>query len=364
MKKIFISVGDPSADRHAAQLMKEILFINPNIEFIGIGGQKMEECGLKSIANIKDIAVVGFWEVAKKYNFFKNLLEKSKKIISEQNVDLFLPIDYPGFNIRLANFAKSKNIPVCYYIAPQLWAWGKNRANKIQKCVDKLLVVFPFEQDFFGKYNIDTEFVGHPLLDYEEFNRPILNYEQRENLIAFLPGSRTQEIQKHLSFIDEMKTLVSKKLPDHKIAIAKSKNIDHRLYQSISKDVQLFDNSLDLLNIAKFGIIKTGTSNLESALLGLPFAMFYKISYISYMLAKKMINLQYISIVNIIKNDNLVPEFIQKDANPNNIINFASELINNRTHYDEMQNELLSIKQILGAKGAAYNTAKIVLSYL
>src|SRR6056300_1223565 len=155
-KKIFISAGDPSGDIHAANMMRELINLNPNVEFIGIGGPKMQELGLKPIVEFNKINVVGFWEVIKKYRFFKKLESKAKSIILNNSIDLVLLIDYPGLNIRLSNFAKLNSKKVCYYIAPQLWAWGKNRAQKLADSVDKLLVVFPFEVDFFKQYGIDT----------------------------------------------------------------------------------------------------------------------------------------------------------------------------------------------------------------
>jgi len=362
MKKIFISVGDPSADRHAANLMKEIKFLLPDVKFIGIGGESMIKEGLDSIANLKDISVVGFWEVAKKYIFFNNLFQQSFELLQKEKVDLFLPVDYPGFNIRLAKKAKNLNIKVIYYIAPQLWAWGKNRAIHLKNNIDLLLVVFPFEVEYFKNFGINSIFVGHPLLDYEEFNLQIKNYYDREELIAFLPGSRSQEVNRHKKFIKGLAKELEHNLPNYKLVVSQSKHLDDELFSDIKKidNIIVEKDTYKLFHNAKAGIIKTGTSNLEAALSGLPFVMFYRTSLITYFLARKMIKLPYISIINILKNKLLVKELIQNDANEKKIVNNVKELIENREYYNYLQNELKELRTSLGNEGAAKKAAKII----
>lgn len=364
MKNIFISAGDPSADRHSAELMKELRELVPDIQFYGIGGPLAEEQGLKSLASQKDIAVVGFWEVAKKYTFFKKLLDKSKRMLKEDSIDLFLPIDYPGFNIPLAQYAKSISIPVIYYIAPQLWAWGKNRAKKIAECTDQLLVVFPFEEKYFAEFGINTKFVGHPLLDYEEFTSDFKKYEERQNLIAVLPGSRRQEILNHKKFLNELFGSFKKNLPNFELAIAKSSNISDDFFNDINPNYRIFNNSNELMKIAKAGVIKTGTSNLEAMLSGLPFAMFYKTSALTYFMARRMVNLPYISIVNILSNKFAIPEFIQKEANPDTIANYIKLKVDNEEEFKLIQNTFDKLRIELGSSGAAKSAAKIISDYL
>ncbi len=168
--RYFIIAGDPSGDIHAAKLMKSMLVKNPNVEFYGIGGREMEAIGFKSMIPQKEISVVGFWEVAKKYGMFRQLIKDVQSELETGKYKAFIPVDYPGFNMKIAGFAKKIGIPVYYYIAPQLWAWGSNRAEKLANSVDKLIVVFPFEVDFFKQYGIETYFCGHPLLDEPIFN--------------------------------------------------------------------------------------------------------------------------------------------------------------------------------------------------
>ena len=362
-KRIFISVGDPSGDIYAARLMKQLLQQNPNIEFIGIGGKEMEKLNFKSFVPMEKISVVGFWEVAKRYNFFKNLLNKCKNELKSNKVDLFLPMDYPGFNIRLSYFAKILNIPVVYFIAPQLWAWGKSRTQKLKDSIDKLLVVFPFEEKFFQKDGIDATFVGHPLLDDPRFSE--INYNRNNNIIALLPGSRLQEVKKHLSLFIKL-ILELNKMGDFKFAIAKSSNIDISHFAEISKiqNVEIWEDSIKLMKIAKIGVIKTGTSNLEAALCGMPFVMMYKTSTITYNLGKRLINLDYISLVNILQNKSVIPELIQSDANPQKIAKELLNLYNDENRIQSIIEEYKNIRNILGEFSSVEKVSEIVLNEL
>ena len=366
--KIFISAGDPSGDIHAARLMKKLKDkTGNNCTFIGIGGSKMKEEGLESLADIKEISVVGFWEVAKKYKFFSALLKRSKKLMKDNKTDIFIPVDYPGFNIKLASYARSINIPVAYYIAPQLWAWGKNRAEKLVDAVNKVLVVFPFEVEHFQNYGLDTEFVGHPLLELPEFSKPVKSFEERERTIAMLPGSRKQEIIRHMDLFIKIATYIQAERQDIKIKIARSDNVDTEHYlpdELEQKNIELSDNSIELMQNSLAGIVKTGTSNLEAALCGLPFVMTYKTSTFTYLLGKKLINLPYLSIINILHYRNIVDEFIQKDATPQKIGNAILNFIDNKDEFDKIQNYMINIREKLGNKIASENAANSILKLL
>ncbi len=364
MPLIFISAGDPSGDIHAARLMKELKKIIPDIEFIGIGGYRMQTEGLQSIIPIQEISVVGFWEVLKKINIFRNLMSNCKNIFTNKKVDLFLPVDYPGFNIKLAKFAKSKNIPVAYYIAPQLWAWGKNRARKLSG-VDKLFVVFPFEVDFFKQFGINAEFVGHPLLDNPLLKEKSSDFSERENIIALLPGSRQQEIEKHLELFVQSAVLFKETYTDFKIVLAKNVNTNIERYYKFLQDYNVLveENSLELMKKAKIGIVKTGTSNLEAALAGMPFVMVYKTSFFSYVLSKQLIELEYISIVNILKNKTIVPEIIQQDANPQKISKSLIDMLTSQEKIQLIQNVYSEIRDRLCSASASQTTAEKIRDY-
>lgn len=366
-KKIFIIAGEPSGDTHAAKLLKELKKLMPDTIFSGIGGEAMQNEGFESIVDIRKMSVVGIWEVARKYRFFKNIYDLCKKKLLEEKYDILIPVDYPGFNIRIANFARAIGIPVVYYIAPQLWAWGKIRARKLASAVDKLLVVFPFEQKFFSALGIETHFIGHPILDEPIFMQKAKNYEEREKIIAFLPGSRKQELRRHLKLVIDSAKKLKTIFPDFRMGIAKIKGFDSYYKQYFKSNFikwEIFEDSKELMNNSLVGIVKTGTSTLESALCGMPFVMFYKTSFISYNFGKKLINLPYISLPNILLEKPLVKEYFQKDANPLTIVNEIVKLINNKDYYKFHQNEFNILKNMLGNSGASQRAAKIIYDFV
>jgi lipid-A-disaccharide synthase len=364
--KIFISAGDSSGDLHAAQLMKHIRESVPDVSFVGFGGSEMLAQGLESIVPLSSISVVGFWEVFRHLGFFNKLMKQCEDILRD-GVSAFIPVDYPGFNLRLALKAKQLGIPVAYFIAPQLWAWGKNRARKLAISIDMLLVVFPFEEDFFRRYGIETHYIGHPLMDQPALSQPVAGYDERSNTIAFFPGSRRQEIERHLPLLEGIRKELQPKLKDFDFTIAKSPLLEADEYKHllrIDSGWQLEDSRYKLIGSSLAGLVKTGTSNLEAMLLGLPFAMFYKTSAITYFLGKHLINLDYLSITNILSGKLVVKEFIQRDANPAMISKEIAEIALNRSYWEEMQSRLLAVRSILGGSGASKRAADIIVEKL
>lgn len=361
MKKILIIAGDNSGDLHGANLMKELFEKHPEIEFVGIGGDLMKKNGLISLVELKDISVVGFWEVVKKVLFFKSLLKKIKSILENEAIDLFIAIDFPGFNERVAEFAKKIHKPVIWYIAPQLWAWGEKRSVKFSQLIDLLLVVFPFEVDYFRKFGINCHFVGHPLLDIPDYSNTILKFDERENKILLMPGSRLQELRKHLPLLNEVAKKIKNRFNDYKIVIAVPEYFQKEIKEMVNdKSIKISTEARKELLTSKVGIIKTGTSNLEAALAGLPFVMYYKTSSLTYFLGKKLIILEYLSLVNILAKKNVVKELIQSDATPNKIVDEIVKLLENRKYYLNQVQEFDLIKNYLGKPGTAKNCANII----
>lgn len=363
-KRIFILAGEPSGDIHGARLMKELHAQDSGVEIVGIGGPMMEAEGLHSLVPISDMAVSGIWEVLKHYRFFRKTMDLCVSELRKGAIDLFLPIDYPGFNVRLAGEAKKSGIPVAYYIAPQLWAWGKNRADKISRVVDKLLVVFPFEVEFFHSHGINAEYVGHPLMDSPEFSEIPT---EREPVIALFPGSRRQELARHLPIVERVAELLSAELPDHRIALAMAKSLPEHFYDELKSRQPNWIFSSDsrhLMRTSACGLVKTGTTNLEAALLGLPFAMFYRTSYISYVLSKKMINLPYISLVNILTESFTVKELIQSDSTPERITRELVRLVRDGEYRHGIEKVFADIRDMLGSGGASRNAAHKILEML
>lgn len=366
MKKILIIAGDTSGDIHAANLMKFVLLNQPSLSFVGIGGQQMTQLGLEKIIDLNEISVVGFWEVFKKINVFLKLKKQIKSLLTQKQISLFIAVDFPGFNIEIAKICKEYNIPVLWFIAPQLWAWGENRANKFRKNIDKLLVAFPFEVDFFEKHNIPTHFVGHPLLVNPIFNEPIKSFDDRQNILLIMPGSRKQELLYHLHILLNFSDNFKVENHNYDIVFSIPQALEQFAIDKFPKikKFQIENNSLELMKIAKIGLVKSGTSNLEAALLGMPFVMFYKTSLFNYALGSSLTKLQYFSIVNILLENKVIPELIQNDFNNENLQHNLLSILDNRSKYDSLQNSFLKIKEMLAIPNTFEKISEIVLNLI
>lgn len=367
-KLILIVAGEPSGDLHGARLMKSLRDQSAvSLRFIGIGGNEMQKQGLQSLVSLSDMSVVGFWEVAKRYSFFRDVLARCITVIDNHNIDCFVAIDYPGFNERLAKAAKKRAVPVIWYIAPQLWAWGKHRAKSLSKCIDRLLVVFPFERIFFEQFGIATDFVGHPLLDDEQFSAE-RSIESSTPLFALLPGSRNQEVQRNLPVMLEAAMLMQKEM-DLNIAIAQSPSLPVSAYKVILsnyglEDYELWTNSRQLMFSARAGIVKTGTSTLEACLCGMPFSMMYKTSTLSYYIGKSLVNLDFIALPNIVLGRQCVSEFVQSDATAEQLARESMLLMRDDGLRNRQKADFETVRDLLGASGASARAAKIILDVL
>jgi lipid-A-disaccharide synthase len=364
MKNIFIVAGEPSGDLHAAKLMQSLKELQPNIHFYGIGGKMMEAEGLHSLIPMEKISVIGIVEVVKHIFTFLKLNKQCKQIMQEKNIDCFIPVDYPGFNIKLARFAISNGIPVYYYIAPQLWAWGKNRWKKLKNAVTKLLVVFPFEEKYFQKHSINAKFVGHPLLD--RLHNVNAN-ERSSNIVAFFPGSRTQEVKHNLPLLIDTIKEISDRCSTLTFVFAVSPNVNEETFD-ILKDAgiryELNSNAYDLMKKAAVGIVKVGTTALEAAICGMPMIVAYKTSASHYWFGKRVINLDYITLPNILLNRKVVDEYIQQDATPQKLALGVIDILNDEHKRKQQLEDFATIRQMLGEKGASKNAAKLILSEL
>ena len=398
---ILITAGDPSGDAHAARLMSAIRKRFPDVVFEGFGGPAMEMEGLRTIAHLSDLAVTGFWEVAKNIGFFRGLMKRCEELIEKRKPALFIPVDYPGFNIRLAAIAKKNLIPIAWYIAPQLWAWGKDRAEELARVVDLLLVVFPFELEFFQKHGIKTVHVGHPLIERlgsgvsglrgdevtglrgdgvtehqphdhttkleltsQQVNKLELPSEQ-VNKFVLLPGSRSQEIHHHVPLLAS--TIQLMKAHDHTdtlFLVPRARNVSvSSLLPLVDAGAKIVDDPFAAMRSADAGLIKAGTSTLEACLLGLPFATFYKTSSVTYQLARRVVKINSVTMMNLLLKNNIVHEYIQRDATPQNLARELDELMNNNTRRAELRTAMEEVRVLLGGSGAAERAAD-ALAYL
>lgn len=327
----------------------------------------MEQVGGTLVKHYRDLAFMGFTEVVMNLRTILNNIRFCKKDILAYNPEVLILVDYPGFNLRIAEFAKKKGFAVHYYISPQIWAWKENRIKKIKRDIDHMYVILPFEKDFYeDKHEYPVDFVGHPLLDAIANRVPVsLENFSKENqlsdrpVIAVLPGSRKQEITKMLSVMLKMVN----KFPDHQFVIAGAPSQDKAFYDSFIKDdnVALVQNkTYDLLSVASAAMVTSGTATLETALFKVPEVVCYKGGEISYQIGKRLVNVKYISLVNLILDKEVVKELIQEEFNEKNLEDELFKILDHK-HRDQIFDDYYELEQKLGGKGASDKTAKLII---
>jgi lipid-A-disaccharide synthase len=367
--KIYIIAGEASGDLHGSNLMKALLTeAHGEVTFRFWGGDKMSEIAGDPVKHIRDLAFMGFIEVlANIRTIFKNI-QFCKEDILAYKPDVLVLIDYPGFNLRIAEWAKEHGIRVTYYISPQVWAWKENRVKKIKRSVDHMFVILPFEKDFYRKHEMEVEYVGHPLMD------AILNYRSDKNdlneirsslrltterVIAVLPGSRKQEISVKLPIMLE----AVRDLKDFTILIAGAPSIDASFYEPFLNDqVQLiYGKTYDILSISEAAIVTSGTATLETALIGIPQVVCYKGSAISYHIAKRLVKIKFISLVNLILDKEAVVELIQTDCNPRRIKEEIDLILEGTPKRLQILSDYQKLTEVLGGGGASLKVARSLL---
>jgi lipid-A-disaccharide synthase len=374
-KKILIITGEASGDLHAAGLIKELRRVDPEIEIFGIGGSKMKESGVELVYDIDKFSLMGFSEVLKKLNFFRKIMKSMVTCAEKRNPDLAILVDYPGFNLRFAPKLKKRNIPILYYISPQIWAWGGGRLKKIKELVDKILVFFPFEGKIYKDAGLDVEFIGHPLLELvkptlsqEEYKRR-MDVGKNDILLGLLPGSRPQEVKNILPLMIQISVLLKKRLRNLKTVASLAPTVGNNLFEDILKEFQFEarmekDLTYDLMNCADLLLVTSGTATLESAIAGTPLVILYKTSFLNWFLAKSLVKIPYIGLVNVVAGKKIIPEFIQYQAKPELIAAEAYDILNDKKRYADIKMELNKVKQRLGEKGAYKKAAAIVYQML
>lgn len=358
--KYYLIAGEPSGDLHASNLMKELKNLDLNAEFRFWGGDMMQAVGGKQVMHYKDIAYMGFVEVAQNLRTILKNIEFCKNDILKYKPDVVIFIDYPGFNLRIAEFTKQNNFYTVYYISPQIWAWKKSRIKIIKQNIDDMFVILPFEEEFYKKNHFKVHFLGHPLLDalHQDSLIQSTNINSEKPIIAILPGSRKQEIQKMLPIMSQIST----HFPDYEFVIAGRNSIDLGFYKkhNFNNNTIVFNNTYTLLKKAKAAIVTSGTATLETALFNVPQVVCYKGSFVSYYIAKNLIKINYISLVNLIMNKTVVKELIQSEMNKKNIINELNNILNNTEYKSKMLTEYHRLKENLGGSGASLRIATAI----
>ncbi len=375
MKKAFISVGEISGDNYASQLIKKI----PNVEWVGITGPKLRTAGCKSIEKIENISVVGITEALSKYFSIKRAFKRAVDEL-DKGIDLLVVIDFPGFNLRLLEEAKKRNIKTVYFIAPQVWAWGKGRIPKIVKNTDLLISIWPFERDIYTPYigrDFQFEYVGHPLMDIvkteetENSFRKKLNITE-EKIIGLLPGSRESEVKTLLPIMLESAKKIEK-LGNIHFVIPATKNMEHLvkdivykydIHASVVTDKEFKYPSYEVMDKSYFCVIASGTATLEASIIGKPFILVYKVSPLTFFIGKKLVSIKYLGLPNIIYGDEIIKELLQKECNPENIYRWTKSFIEDKKLYGETKEKLKVVKEKLGSKGALDKAAQLIKNLL
>jgi lipid-A-disaccharide synthase len=374
--KYYIIAGEASGDLHGSNLIKELQQLDSNANIRCWGGDLMQTTGATLVKHYRDLAFMGFAEVIMNLKTILNNLKFCKEDILKFNPDVLILIDYPGFNLRIAEWAhqlKTQNskLTTVFYISPQVWAWKESRVSKMKKYIDKMIVILPFEKDYYkNKWNWNVDYVGHPLVQViEEFEigqQETGNGKQEtKNYIALLPGSRQQEISKKLPIM----LAVSKAFPQYQFVLAKAPSVNDEFYagfmQRYTNVSSVCNKTYELLAQSKAALVTSGTATLETALFGVPEVVCYKGSNISYQIAKRLIKIKYIALVNLIMDKPVVKELIQNELTVENLKHELSELLFNESKQQQLKKDYTDLKNILSAGGnASANAAKIIYAFV
>ena len=369
--KIMIVAGEASGDLHGSGLVREMFNMQPGLDIFGVGGDRMQQHGVRLLHHINEMSVIGFWDVVKRFSFFRKVYRNLVSAMEKNRPDLLILIDYPGMNLKLAAAAKERGIKVFYYIAPQVWAWGSNRIKKMVRLVDKMAVIIPFEEKIFNNAGIDAKFVGHPLLEIvtskigrdEFFKRHSLI--QNQKVLGLLPGSRLLEVKRLLPEMLQTARQLRNAHPEIQIIISKAESVAPDIYQEIlqnNNQVKLVENSTyEIMNHSDLLIVASGTATLESALFTTPLIIVYKVDPISYLIGKQLVKIDSIGLVNVIAERKIVPEFIQRQFRWKRLLPETEKLLYDKDQRKKVISNLKKIKKKLGEPGASIKSAQIAL---
>ena len=364
--KIFILAGEPSGDEYGAELMKHLQSKHANLRFDGIGGPLMEKCGLKSMASFDKMSVMGFVEIIKALPFFIRLEKQIIDFILINKPDKIILIDYPGLNLRLCEkIKKTINCTIFYYISPQIWAWKEKRINIIKKYVNYMIAIFAFEKQWYMERGIKVQYWGHPFLDIWEKNDTKnfmnkYNLDKNKPIITLFPGSRSQELNKHLNLFIRSALAIKQSVADAQILIGIHPNIDKPKINN-KNIIIVHDTPLKALEVATFAIIASGTATLQSAIMKTPAIVIYKMNPWSWYLTKNMVQVKFASMANIIADDLVFPELLQQKATVENICELGMQIISDTTYRSNMMDKIQRINEKIGAAGASEKIAQFIL---
>ena len=372
-KTIFLIAGEASGDLHGSRLVKELKGLG-EYEFYGLGGKAMEHEGVRIFFDLPSIAALGLGDVLKQYLLFRKIFYQTlDHVFNEIKPDVIILIDYPGFNIRFAKKI-NKRIPVVYYISPQVWAWGKRRIKTIARVVNRMLVLLPFEVDVYKGSGLDCRFVGHPLIDLVRPSKSEVEIRKEwglgdKKIIGLLPGSRKHEVSRILPVMLDAAALLKKKYPEYSFVLTETPSLPQALYDEIlakhpAEIIRIKNRSYDALAVMEFAMVASGTATLETAISMKPFVIVYKTAASTYFLGKRLIQIPYIGLVNVLAGEKIVPEFIQQDATGKNIAAECEKFIADPAARAAMLEAIGKVRNSLGAPGASRRAAGEIFDLL
>ena len=368
----FLCAGEASGDLHGANLMKAMLEIQPNAKFVGVGGPKMRTMGLRCLVKSEDLMVVGFVEVFKNFKRIKAIFEQVAQAVIDRKVDAFIPIDYPDFNLRLSKRVKAHGVKVIYYVCPQIWAWRKGRSKFIEKYVDVLLCIFPFEKKYFSSSSLQLEFIGHPLCDEIDLGSVKVMPDKGTGKLAIMPGSRYSELDYHLPAMREFFLEFHRRWPNVKLEIPCAQTLTIReledrigceVLDQLNGVLHITDpgKSEEVLESADAALIASGTSTLQGVLTNIPLSLFYRLHPFTFWLGKKLIKLTYVGLANLVAEREVCKEYLQNEMTAENLIAEAERLMWDANVREKMMADYKEIQASLGGPGASERAAQVVL---
>lgn len=366
--KYYVIAGERSGDLHASNLMKAIKQDDPQAEFRFWGGDEMQKVGGTMVKHYRETAFMGFVSVLKNLRKIRGFIKQCKQDVLSYKPDVVVLVDYAGFNLRIAKFAKKQGFPTFFYISPKVWAWNTKRAYGIKANIDRMFVIFPFEREFYQQFDYEVDYVGNPLLDAIANFTPNPDFRAKHGLddrpiVALLPGSRKQEVKKMLPVMLGNPAA----FPEHQFIVAGVNNLPEEMYAEAKAHPQVkivYEDTYNLLTQAEAAVVTSGTATLETGLFQVPQVVVYKTSTVSYAIAKKLIKVAYISLVNLVANKEAVKELIQKDCNAENVTAELQLIVEGGHKRPQIMQDYADLKELMGETGASARAGKLMVKYL
>ena len=375
MRTLFLCAGEASGDLHGANLMKALKLQDPNLRFVGVGGPLMRALGLECYRDAETLSVVGLVEVLKNIKFFKRALEELTQAALKSGAEAFIPIDFPDFNLRLCERLKKHKIKIIYYICPQVWAWRRSRVGVIEKVVDVLLTIFPFEASYFSQKILRVEFVGHPLCDQIPLGQKPEHPDFGQGKLALMPGSRHSEIEQHLPVLLKFIKEAHRSWPELEFHIPCAQTLKREDLEALfpADIVEALGNKLvvhapgqseKVLKLCHSALIASGTSILQGVLSNRPLALFYRLNPVTYWVGKRLIKLPHVGLVNLVAQRGICSEYLQDDMNVANLMSETERLMWNLEERTRMLADFEDVQEKLGGAGASQRAAEVILEVL